>query len=1132
MLNWYPARLALHIVAMLLIAGFSIQCGYSQSTKTAPDLRFEWYTPNDGLAGQDNEVILQDRHGFLWFGSMDGLSRYDGHVFKTYSSPVVSPTEPVLSFVSDLLEDSKGTLWAASYELFKHDVLKDIFEPVHITISATDSPFINSISESTEEFLWLGLLEQGLILYNPESGHQTHFEHIPDDPTSISNNTVNHVLVNSEGNTWVCTEDGLNQFIEGSFTRHLSGRGEASHCERIIEDKENTDILWLTTRGGLIQFNTRTHASTPFYPVKEEAETQLLNRLTGGIIDPVDPTLLWLTGWSSGLHRFDITTKTFTSYSAEPGKPYGLPSNQLYTINSDRSGVLWIGTSEAGVIRFKPGNNRFKNYTLAPHGLGGPDAGFSRGIYASPNENDVIWVGTELGTLQRVYRNGHETEEQYGVRSHVEAVVHGAIRTITEDPLGTLWFSSYEGLCRLNRPSNKVDCFSHNPADPSSISDNDVFFLHVDRDGMLWATTDRGLNKMNPTRPGVFERHIYQPNHSEIDSGAANSNRIVPVDSVNENVIWKMFEDRKGLFWLATNGGLIQFNPHTAEFTGPSQLTGDTNSPLLGNIVGGVTERGVEPGIIWVAVQRRGLIGFDTESGAYKQYTKQNSALPDNISFGIYSDNYGYIWLSTANQGLVRFNPETEEFRQFTQDDGIAGYGFVGNSHFKSASGELFFGGYGGITAFYPEDIVLDNTPPQVVLTDVLLFNESITPGPDSPLKQALVDSEELIFEHNQNSISFDFAVLHFKSPKKNRYAYKLQGFDEDWIEDAGTDRLATYTNLPPGYYTFIVKAANGDGVWNEVGAYINIEILHPWWQQWWAYVLYGLVFMGGIFAVDQFQRARLIQRERARAELRERDLRAEAAETMANYLQSENLRQTQELEAARTLQLSMLPQNVPQHETVDLAFFMQTATEVGGDYYDFDLSDRGILTLAIGDATGHGTKAGTMVTATKSLWHAFARDPDLASILHKSGTALKQMGLSKLYMALALVRLEGHTLTLAGAGMPPALLYRAQSKAIERIPLKGIPLGGPVPFPYQTTQVNLSSGDALLLMSDGFPELFNPEGVMLGYEQSVDVFTEVANLSPKGVINHLKQVASNWLAGTTQNDDMTFVVMKVKDRI
>ena len=283
------------------------------------------------------------------------------------------------------------------------------------------------------------------------------------------------------------------------------------------------------------------------------------------------------------------------------------------------------------------------------------------------------------------------------------------------------------------------------------------------------------------------------------------------------------------------------------------------------------------------------------------------------------------------------------------------------------------------------------------------------------------------------------------------------------------------------------------------------------------------------IFAVDRIQRRRLLRKEREKSFLREKELRAEAAEAMANYYQSESLRQTQELDAARELQLSMLPETMPEHPTVELAAFMETATEVGGDYYDFDLAEDGTLTLAIGDATGHGMMAGTMVTATKSLWNAFSGEADLVRVLEKMSASLKGMGLSKLYMALALVRLRGHILELVGVGMPPALVYRAATRQVETIPLKGVPLGGPE-FLYSKTCVALSAGDTVMLMSDGFPELFNEANETLGYERAVTVFEEVAYKSPEEIIEHFKDTASSWMNDRAQSDDVTFLVMRVKE--
>lgn len=245
--------------------------------------------------------------------------------------------------------------------------------------------------------------------------------------------------------------------------------------------------------------------------------------------------------------------------------------------------------------------------------------------------------------------------------------------------------------------------------------------------------------------------------------------------------------------------------------------------------------------------------------------------------------------------------------------------------------------------------------------------------------------------------------------------------------------------------------------------------------------------------------------------------------------LAAENSRKTRELEAARRLQLSMLPQEIPEHRSIEFAAFMETATEVGGDYYDFCLSEDGMLTMAIGDATGHGAQAGAMVAAVKILFTDLVNDENLQAILDKSNNVLRRVGSSNTYMAMAYCRIRNLSLEMAGAGMPPALIYRHDAKCIEQISLSGLPLGSPVYLPYQTSTVNLLPLDTVIFMSDGFPELFNASGEMFGYERTAEIFKEAAVLSPKEIIDCFKNTAKQWLNGIKNQDDITFIVMKVK---
>lgn len=374
----------------------------------------------------------------------------------------------------------------------------------------------------------------------------------------------------------------------------------------------------------------------------------------------------------------------------------------------------------------------------------------------------------------------------------------------------------------------------------------------------------------------------------------------------------------------------------------------------------------------------------------------------------------------------------------------------------------------------------------------------------------------QAVLRYAQNTLRFQYAATSFVNPAKTRYRSMLEGFDEHWSawsEETKRD----YTNLPPGRYRFRAQAKNIYGQKSTEAAY-TFTILPPWYRTWWAYGIYTVLAALILFTADRVQRRRLLERARERVE-RER--------------------QAHELEQARRLQLAMLPQTVPAMPGAELAASMLPATEVGGDFYDFEYQPGGgdgmdardgTLNIVIGDGTGHGAEAGVVVAATKGILSALPFDGDLSRVLERSNRAMRRLHFRKLYMALAIARLNGHVLELSGAGMPPALIHRAAAGTVERVVLNGLPLGGPEGFSYRTMRVVLAPGDTVLLMSDGFPELFDPRGEMLGYERATAIFGEVAGKPPEEIIGHCLRAAVQWTEGAPQHDDMTFLALRVRD--
>jgi len=484
-------------------------------------------------------------------------------------------------------------------------------------------------------------------------------------------------------------------------------------------------------------------------------------------------------------------------------------------------------------------------------------------------------------------------------------------------------------------------------------------------------------------------------------------------------------------------------------------------------------------------------------------------------------DLEGNLWINTSG-GLSKLNKyapaDKWNFVNFDTRDGLIGYS-SSPACWRNYDGELIFGGNDGVNAFYPWK--LNPSAPAVVIHDIKISDISLkSDSAGVNLDESILTMKELDLPYALNDLSFDFATIHFSRPEKNRVAYRMEGFNNNWID---TDRnYASYTNLDPGTYIFHVKGASGDGIWNNEGRSIKITIAPPWWFTGWAYLGYFLLFAGLIFTVDRVQRRRVILRERNAAAIKEAELRAQLAE-------AESDRKTKELEEARSLQLSMLPRELPSLPHLDIAVYMKTATEVGGDYYDFHVGMDGTLTVVVGDATGHGMKAGTMVTTAKSLFGSYAPNPDILYSFQEITRCIKHMNLGKLSMCMTMMKIRDNKMIMSAAGMPPVFIFRRQERVVEEHLIQGMPLGTMDRFPYEIRETTLKPGDTIMLISDGLPELQNASAEMYGYKRVRNRFEEYAERDPEEIINALKNDGSAWVNDVDPDDDVTFVVIKVK---
>jgi serine phosphatase RsbU (regulator of sigma subunit)/ligand-binding sensor domain-containing protein len=577
------------------------------------------------------------------------------------------------------------------------------------------------------------------------------------------------------------------------------------------------------------------------------------------------------------------------------------------------------------------------------------------------------------------------------------------------------------------------------------------------------------------------------------------------------------------------------------------------------------------PNTIWFGAGNKGLIKYDISSRNFKQYMTDEFNQPQIFINQLFEDSEGILWIVNTPSGFLRFDPEKEEFHSNTEipdvpqtainsliedfqgsiwinssggitklikpngnnnwsitkydtKDGVPG-GIGGGSIIKS-SGEIFFGSFNGLVGFYPSSE--NETPPIPTITNLTIAEKSIfDKNSNIKLENSIYELNDLSLSFSQNDIAFEFASLHYSRPSKNRVSYQLDGFSTDWTY---TDRnFASFTNLEPGDYTFRVRAISGYGVPSNQERSLNISISPPWYRTTLAYIGYGMLFLLTIIAVDRIQRRRLLAKEREKQRIQEAELRAIAAEAQSKAMEAENERKTKELEEARQLQLSMLPKDLPKLPHLDIAVYMKTATEVGGDYYDFHIGLDGKLTVVLGDATGHGMKAGTMVTSTKSLFNVLAPNPNIIETFHEMTRCLKLMHLEKLSMCMTMLKIMGNNIQMSAAGMPPVFIYKKESQSIEEHVMKGMPLGTFNEYPYSIIKSEICKGDTILLMSDGLPELFNDEKEMFGYKRARNLFEELAENSPEEIISGLKNAGSDFINDKDPDDDVTFVVIKVK---
>lgn len=880
----------------------------------AAPLQFENITVNDGLSDGSVQAIVQDHLGYMWFGTGGGLDRYDGYEFVSYKPIPFDSTSLSEGLINGVYEDDEGTLWITTSrggldlldsrrEQFTH-YYHDEDDP-----SSLGHDVLCKVHPSRSEALWICTLGGGLDRLDLETETFEHYRHVPGDSTSLSNNYVYDAYEDPSGYTWVATGNGISRLNpeRTAFRRYFYTPGDpqspspiqARWFRYIYPDPADPYLLWLGSGEGLVRFDARAGSYQRY-----------LSAFVYAIVDdPNAAGVLWLatSGDEGGLYRFDTRTGEYSHYRHDPRDPASLISNRLFSIAVDRSGMVWTGSANGrGISRFDPQGAAFQHYRAATDG---PGALSLPGVWGIREDaKGYLWVvvrdAAGRGELNRIDR---ATGEVRRYTTHPDGFAGSAVHPLHVDDAGNVWLGTDEGLEQLDPDRGLITRYERGSEDPRRISWqtgswSDITAIYETRSRDLWVGTSRGLYQMD--RPsGTFTRHLKD----------ADTSRYIPRQDVSA-----LLEDHAGTLWVGTLGGLYRLDPTTGQYR---RFVHDphNDASLSENLVFALHERARAPGILWVGTRSGGLNRFDTRAGTFEHFTTEDG-LPDNKIYAILEDDRGRLWMST-NRGLSCFDPDAGTFTNYTVRHGLQSMEFNHGAAYRSRTGEMFFGGPNGLNAFFPDRLSPHPTPPEVAITGFRLFNKPVPHGPDSPLSDPVWQTDEVRLAHDQNTVTLGFTAFHYKLPEENTFAYRLDPVDEDWVA-VGAQRSVTYSNLSPGDYTFRVKAANGDGIWNEEGAAVRLAIAPPWWRTGWAYALYALLLIGGIFAVDRFQRRRLLSREREQARIREARLRAEAAQEQAATLQQLDVMKSRffanlshELRTPLTLILDPLEQMIAEAE-------------------------------------------------------------------------------------------------------------------------------------------------------------------------------------------------------------------------
>jgi signal transduction histidine kinase/DNA-binding response OmpR family regulator/ligand-binding sensor domain-containing protein len=809
------------------------------------NLRFDYFSIKDGLPDNGLRAVLQDHLGFLWIGTRNGLSKYDGYEFKNYSLLKEGSDDRIRNRIRFLIEDSKGDIWVAlstgglAIFLRNEERFEFYFHEENNPNSLGDKG-ISTMLEDSKGNIWIGSWGDGLKFIDKQfilnKNSLLEFQHVEIIHKVEGINQVNDIYEDSENNLWVCTNNGLlclsdslNRLIQPVKTKFLNKKNFF-----ICIEQDANGIFWIGTRGNGIAKYDKVLNEFEYFPYNEEIyKPNSLNNIHSILIDSKDN--LWagaFAGINTGLFLFNKATKQYRRFINDPSDPNSISEGSVvHSIIEDDVGNIWNTQGEGKLNKINPQKNLFQYYR--DYKIDNDQIKFYRYTRMLIARDGKIWFASKNGLFEYLPKEDLFIKMKDKNESE-ECSIEGKCWSITEDSKGNLWtiIGEYrDKLINFNPDNKEVDCFEQIKKAGSFLN---TYYTLEDENGMFWiATRGNGLDKWNPETNEIIN-FSYNPDN---------------ISSISNNFILRVCEDSTNSIWIATyNMNLdLYLNKINKETNHVKRIVVPRDIGYPHNLFVDSENR------LWVGTTTGGILLFNTQDDSFTRITTEHGLPSNNFVTGFSEDHNGNIYGCTGSF-IIKFNQDAEFGRSYeiAADDEV-----LYHTYYVKDTKEIYVISDRGFYRFFPDSLKLNPIPPRMVLTDMRIMDETIKVEPNSPLKSHINVAKNIVLQHWQNDFSIQYAAIHHINPSENKYKYILENYDTHWRE-AGKNRVAAYTNLSHGDYNFKVLGSNSDGVWATEPASLSIIILPPWWLTWWAYLVYVIIFIGTLSYLYYLQRKRL----------------------------------------------------------------------------------------------------------------------------------------------------------------------------------------------------------------------------------------------------------------------------------